>query len=159
TAPAGAPSRLPARESEARAILPPFRRETLANGLVVLLAAKRDIPLVDLRFVLRAGSIADPPGKEGLADLTLELTRHAAGQRTAEAFDEAIESLGATLETSVQNDFATISVELLARDVATGVGLLADLVLHPTFPPKELEKAKSRAIAELAQSLEDPSNV
>ena len=75
----------------ARAIgLPPSREVRLPNGALVILAEKHDVPLIAFRALLRGGSIADPPGMEGVASLTGGLLRKGAGSRTAQeiAFTE-----------------------------------------------------------------------
>ena len=53
--------------------MPAWSRMVLPNGLVVLLMRQDENPLVHARLTLRAGSAADPKGKEGLASLTAEL--------------------------------------------------------------------------------------
>jgi zinc protease len=53
--------------------LPPVKKTTLANGLVVFVMPTHRVPMVDFRLVARAGSVNDPPGKEGLASLTAAL--------------------------------------------------------------------------------------
>src|SRR3989339_1185776 len=45
-------------------------RIILTNGLVVYLLENGELPLLKIRVVVRTGSIYDPPGKEGLAELT-----------------------------------------------------------------------------------------
>ena len=155
----GSRSGLRAPVSAAHRILPDYRREVLANGLVVLIAEKRELPMVSVGLFLRSGSTGDPEGKEGLASLTLELTRHGAGAHDAAAFDEAIESVGGSLSTTVDHDYSGVSAEFLSGDFAPGLGLLADLVQRPSFQPEEFERARAKALAELAQSLEDPSTV
>ena len=63
--------------------LPPVLKVRLANGLRVFVVPVGRIPLVDLRLVARAGSVDDPPGKDGLASLTADLLAQGAGSRDA----------------------------------------------------------------------------
>ena len=49
--------------------MPEVVRFQLPNGLSVLLVPSHANPYVEARFVVRAGSSIDPPGKEGLATL------------------------------------------------------------------------------------------
>ena len=148
-----------ASQQKAARILPDFKKEVLGNGLVVLVAEKKGLPLVSIDLILRTGSTSDPAGKEGLASLTLELARHGAGARNAAAFDEAIESLGARLATGADLDSCTVSAEFMSRHFGEGLGLLGDLVQRPAFTAEEFDRTRAKALAELVQDLEDPSTV
>ena len=46
---------------------------TLKNGLTVLLMEQREVPIVSFNFIIKAGTVADPAGKAGLASLTAGL--------------------------------------------------------------------------------------
>ncbi|GEM_PF-2600587 len=51
----------------------------LDNGLTLLVSQRSGVPLACCRLVYRAGSVFDPPGKEGLADFVRRLTFHGTG--------------------------------------------------------------------------------
>ena len=55
--------------------LPPFKKVTLKNGLTVLLMEQYEIPIISFSFIVKAGSVADPAGKEGVASLAATLLR------------------------------------------------------------------------------------
>ena len=46
--------------------LPPYKKVKLKNGMTLLLMQQHEVPIISFNFLLRAGSIADPAGKEGL---------------------------------------------------------------------------------------------
>src|SRR5512135_3215759 len=48
-------------------------REKLPNGLVWLYSQQTGLPLVTLELIIKAGTLQDPKGKEGLANLTASL--------------------------------------------------------------------------------------
>jgi hypothetical protein len=52
-----------------------------ADGRIEMVALPADSPLVSIRVMVRAGSIYDPPGKEGLSALTA-LLLGASGRQT-----------------------------------------------------------------------------
>ena len=49
---------------------PPIVRETLPNGLRILLLPDRSLPLVKVYALVKAGGIYDPADQVGLAELT-----------------------------------------------------------------------------------------
>ena len=53
--------------------LPAFEQTTLPNGTRIALVPKRDTPLVDMVVLVRGGSLADAPGREGTASLLAEV--------------------------------------------------------------------------------------
>jgi predicted Zn-dependent peptidase len=50
--------------------MPQVERVVLANRLVLLVSEDHFLPFVTLQFLTDSGARRDPPGKEGLADLT-----------------------------------------------------------------------------------------
>ena len=48
-------------------------RQKLPNDLVWLFSPQTELPLVTLELLIKAGTLEDPPGKEGLANLTASL--------------------------------------------------------------------------------------
>ncbi len=55
--------------------LPPYTKVVLKNGMTLLLMEQREVPLVSFSTLLKAGSVSDPAGKEGLASMTAALLR------------------------------------------------------------------------------------
>src|SRR5690606_1784452 len=70
-------------------VTPTFQRFTLERGLTVLVVERYDRPIHSMQMPLRAGSAADPDGKEGLAQLTYQHLLEGAGDRHALEHDNA----------------------------------------------------------------------
>jgi predicted Zn-dependent peptidase len=120
--------------------LPPYKKLKLANGMTLLLMERHELPLISFQALLNAGPIADPPGQEGLASLTAGLLRKGTKTRSAEQFSATLDFIGGQFNTSVTADYATISAEFMKKDISTGVDLVADALLDPTFPQEEVDK-------------------
>src|SRR5271168_2098897 len=118
--------------------LPPHEKVVLKNGLTLLLLEKHGVPLVSLTAILKTGSAADPAGQEGLASVTVDLLRKGTKKRTAQQFSAELDSIGGEMSTESDADAATISAEFLTKDLAQGLDLFADALLHPTFPQNEV---------------------
>ena len=63
-------------EARAPHIVKPYEFK-LKNGLTVLLMEDHELPVVKGKIMFHTGSVADPKGKEGLADLTAKRWRDA----------------------------------------------------------------------------------
>ena len=139
--------------------LPASREVRLPNGALVILAEKHDVPMIAVRGFLRGGSVADPPGKEGVANLTASLLRKGAGKRTAEEIAALVEGLGASLDTGGGLEASYAVGEFMARDQNTMLDVIADLLRRPTFPEKEFEKLRDQSIDAITSAKDDPQEV
>ena len=143
----------------ASAASPPVERSTLPNGAALLVSEQHAVPLVVVQILVDAGSRRDPPGKEGLAALTSDLLTEGTKRRTATQISEAADFIGASLDTDADTDYATLSLVVLSKDLDTGLDLLTDILLHPTFPDTEVARRREAALATMKAQEDEPGNV
>ncbi|MEZ0230517.1 MAG: M16 family metallopeptidase, partial [Planctomycetota bacterium] len=130
----------------------------LANGVQVKLWRKDELPLVSLE-VLFAGA-TDQDGKHpGLAALTAELMEEGAGDLDALQLADALQALGADLDTHAGHEQASLSLSVLRRNLPRAVELAADVLRRPRFEAKELERVKELHLAKLAEDDDEPTTV
>lgn len=139
--------------------LPQIQKRTLTNGLAVWLVEQHEVPVVQVDLVERAGGAADPPGKFGLASLTAAMLDEGAGQRDALEIADEIEFLGAELVTASSFDASRVRVHVPAARLAQALPIMADVVLRPTFPAKELDRLREERLTHLLQARDDPASV
>jgi zinc protease len=145
--------------ADAELALPPVTRVTLDNGLRLVVAEYRELPLVEIYAIVGAGAAQDPVGKDGLAAMTADALRRGAGDLSAEELAEAIESLGGDIGTQAGTDGTIVSAEFLSKDFAAGLDLLRQVVLDPTFARDEIRRAREEQLAGIVGGLEDSSRV
>jgi len=134
-------------------------RETLPNGMVVLHSGRHSVPMVSVVMAIRAGSIAEPSAKAGLASLTAALLNEGTQKRTSREISEAIEFVGGSLSASAGADYTTVSLTVLKKDIGLGFDLLSDIVLHPAFREEEIARKKQITKNRLIQQNEEPGIV
>jgi zinc protease len=139
--------------------LPPHEKAVLKNGLTLLLLEKHGVPLVSFAAILKTGSAADPPGQEGLASVTVDLLRKGTKKRTARQFSTELDSIGGALGTAADLDSTNISAEFLTKDLARGLDLFADALLHPTFPQDEVDKLLAQNLDGVKGAKDEPQSV
>jgi zinc protease len=127
--------------------MPPHEKVVFKNGLTVLLLEKHGVPIVNFAALVKTGSAADPQGEEGLASITAQLLRKGTQKRTAQQFAADADFTGGSFEADAGADFSTASGEFLNKDLARGLDLFSDALMHPIFPQPEVDKL-------LAQSLD-----
>src|SRR5687767_10037284 len=106
--------------------LPALLREQLPNGLQVILAERRALPLVTVRLALRAGSSHDPAALPGLSAFTARLLRQGAGARDAHRFAEDLDAIGGVFGASIGLDQLVIEAEFTADTWERGRELFLD---------------------------------
>jgi zinc protease len=139
------PGPAPAREVR----FPAFQEKTLANGLRIVVIEEHKDPLVSLRLVVKSGRSYEPEGKSGLAEATAMLLTKGTAKRSAQQIAEAVDFVGANLgaNAGLENGFATATVTSDQLDL--GFDLLADVVLHPTFPQDEIDRWRRQTLSGL----------
>lgn len=152
-------SAAPARAENGALKLPPFKKVKLANGMTVLLMEQHEVPIISFNVVIRAGAVADPAGKEGLASLTAALLRKGTRTRSADQIAAELDFIGGTLQTDVNYDYSRGAAEFLKKDIDKGLDLLKDVVLNATFPPDEVAKMLKQRADSIKAAKDNPSAV
>ncbi|MBZ4397497.1 pitrilysin family protein [Myxococcus sp. AS-1-15] len=138
-------------------VFPTLHESTTSSGLKVIAAERGPLPLVSMRLVIRAGSSTDPEGKHGIADFAGQLLRRGTRRLNAQAIDEAVEFVGASLGVGVGEDTLSVAITTPAEHFAQMLGVMGQLVMEPTFPESEVADARERALAQFANDLDEPS--
>jgi zinc protease len=126
-----------------------IKKRTLPNGMTVIVRENPAFPTAHLRMVLRgAGAVGDAPGKSGLAKLTARSLRRGTATRSYEQITSALEFTGAELEVMAGVETAVAIGKFLKTDLETGMSLLADMLISPSFPAEGVEVERAVAISE-----------
>lgn len=139
--------------------VPPTTKFTLKNGLPVHFVSKPGLPLIQLQLVVRSGTVSDPVGAEGLAVLTANLMREAAGDRTNQQFNEEIEFLGVGLSVSSWFERSNVSLYGPVRQLDPALKLMSDLVTKPRLDQADFDRLKKRALAQLISQRDQPGYI
>ncbi len=132
------------------------KRIVLDNGMILLLSEKHDIPMVTMNMAIKAGSMAEPADKPGLASITASLLTQGTAKRTANQISREIDFVGGSLSASGGDDFASASLRVLKKDLRTGLDLLSDVLLNPVFDQKEIDRKVKETLAEIQRQKEEP---
>jgi zinc protease len=120
--------------------LPPYKKVQLKNGMTVLLMEQHEVPIINFNFIVKAGSVADPAGKEGLASITAGLLRKGTKTRTADQLSAELDFVGGRLGADAQLDYSNGFAEFIKKDITKGLDLLSDVMLNAQFPQDEVTK-------------------
>ena len=129
----------------------------LDNGAILLVAERPGVPMVVMNITLKTGSTADPIGKAGVANLTAQLLTRGTQGYTAQALAEALDFLGTSMSVSADYETITVLVTTLTKNLEASFGLLAEVLLHPTFPAEEFERERTEVLGAIRSQEENPS--
>jgi zinc protease len=131
----------------------------LENGLEVFVVQRPELPKVAVTLASRAGSMADPAGKEGVASLAAATMK--LGTRTSKALEieDALGNLGTELSGAAGRQNASLSFEVLKRNLAPAFAIFSAVVLHPGYPQVEVEREKKRLMDSLEQEAKNPNAI
>ncbi len=110
---------------------------------------------MNVTLVTRAGAVGDPAGKAGVAQLTTTVIDLGTKTRNALQVEEALADLGTTLTGGAGRESARVGLDVLKRNLAPALGIVADVVQNATFPEAEVAREKKRLLDTIAQQDRD----
>lgn len=135
------------------------KRKVLDNGLTLMVVERHNLPVVKVSMGINAGSLYEPETKAGLASLVAAMLSEGTKNRTAQQVSGEIEFVGGSVGASGGDDYITVSLSILKKDLDLGFDILSDIILNPVFPEDELKKKIERTKAGLRAQEEDPGFV
>jgi zinc protease len=131
---------------------PAVQTSKLPNGLELIVVERHDLPKVNVTLVTRAGAVGDPAGKPGVANLTMATIDLGTPTRKALEIEDALGALGTTLGGGAGRESARLTLDVLSRNLAPALEIVADVAQHPTFPEDEFAREKKRVLDQIAQA-------
>ena len=139
-----------------RALTAPVRK-VLSNGMTVLVLPNDAAPTVSIDGFVRAGSLHEPKGKEGLAAAVASMLDKGTAKRTKLALASDLETAAASVGFSGDTETTEIGAKMLSKDLDLGLTALAEMLQEPVFPADELSKLKARWVAGIKQGEDQPA--
>ena len=149
---------LPALGSAPDVNFPKVRRATLSNGLTVLLMERHSVPLVNVSLAVDAGSASDTAANAGLAGLAMDVLDEGTTTRDAFRIQDELDAIGARVSTGNSLDLSLVNLNALPMNLRSSLEILADIVLHPSFPEDQVTLLRQQRITRIKQEQAQPVN-
>jgi len=133
--------------------------QSLPNGLRVVVAERRGVPLVTARLLVLSGSELDPEHRSGLASMTAGLLTRGTTRRSAPALVNAAEALGGSLDSGAAWHQSSVSITVTTPQLPAALGLVSEVVRQPAFAPAEIERYRTQALDAMKVSYSEPGAV
>jgi zinc protease len=119
-----------------------IQKRILPNQMTLLTKRNPAAPIVSMGFLAKGGLRFEPADKPGLSHFMAGLLTKGTTNRSKLEIAKALEDVGGSIGASSGQNTVGVSVLVLKDDFDTGLDLLADVVLHPSFPESETEKQR-----------------
>ena len=136
------------------------QRFSLDNGAQLLVLENHELPLVQIRILLRTGEVMVPKGKEGLGEVFAQAMRSGGcASYPGNALNTLLEQRAARLSVSVNFASTEIRLNFLRQDLQELLAMLGDFLANPLFPEDKIFLAKKHALTRIARRNDDQQAV
>ena len=149
----------PAPGAPVTPVLPVPVERRLPNGMRLVVIERRALPIVTAYMVADGGSSTDPAGRAGLAELTADLLTKGTPTRSATDVVREVETLGGAIGGDAVRDGMFLSLTVKSDQLAPAMNVFADVAMHPTFKPEELERERTQALDGLKVAYSEPTQL
>jgi zinc protease len=129
------------------------------SGVRAYLVHDPSVPFLSMAFQFRAGSVYDPDGKPGLANMLSGLLDEGAGPYDSQAFHTELEDNAIRLSFSADRDSFSGSLKTLNETREHAFELLRLALQEPRLDPEPVERIRSQIIADLRRRESNPNYV
>ena len=132
---------------------------TLPNGLRVIAEPLPHLRSVSIGVWVRAGSILEKPEENGLSHFIEHLAFKGTATRSARQIAQEMDAVGGYLNAATSKLATMYYAKVIDEDIELAADILSDIVIHPAYEPKELDKERSVVLEEISMTDDSPEDV
>ncbi|WP_048648603.1 M16 family metallopeptidase [Nitratireductor soli] len=130
---------------------------TSDRGVTAWLVEDHSLPIITFQFAFKSGTVQDPQGKEGMANLMAGLFDEGAGDLTFDVFQKRLEELGAEMSFQAGSDTIIGQIRMLAENSDAVLDLLHLAVTRPRFDADPVERIRSQIAVGIRSDERNPN--
>lgn len=138
---------------------PLLRRSVLPSGLRLVTEHVPSAGSLALGVWIDTGSRDERPEENGISHFIEHCVFKGTARRRTHHIAQYLESVGGYLNAFTTKDHTCYYARVLAPHAGRAAHLLADIVVHATFPAREVEKEKQVIIEEIRGAEDDPEDL
>ncbi|MET6991962.1 M16 family metallopeptidase [Sediminicola arcticus] len=139
--------------------VPNVWKETLSSGLKLYGIENSEVPLVQFLMQIKGGMLLEDANKIGVSNVLAQLLTKGTKNKSPEELENAIESLGASVNTYATDQSIIISGNTLTKNYAETVNLIQEILLEPRWDEKEFDLLKQSILSQIEQEKANPNNI
>ncbi len=130
------------------------------NGTRVFYLPDRELPLIDLTLMVKAGAVDVPKIKTGLTDLlSATIIRGGTKAYSPDELARVLDENAIQLSVNVGDEASEVHLSVLKSDWKKGLSLLTSVLTRPRFDSEVLSTTKTRALTALKRQGGNAQNV
>ena len=130
-------------------------RRRLENGLRIAVAPIADLRSTSVLLAIEAGQWFEPTGRAGVARLTAQTMLRGTTERSASAWADAVDALGAVARLDVGSHAAVFAAQALGEDLGALLALMSEALRRPALAADDLEFVRGQSLAQLERDERD----
>jgi predicted Zn-dependent peptidase len=136
----------------------PVMKKVFKNGLTLIIKQNSGNEVVVVNAFAKMGALYESTSERGISKLMQRVLIKGTTTRNAQDIVYQTESLGASIDSNIENySSGTVSLKTTLTGFDTGFEIFLDILMHPSFPAKELAKEKTLMVQELKASNDQPA--
>jgi predicted Zn-dependent peptidase len=132
---------------------------TLSNGFRIVTEHMAGLKSASIGIWVNAGGRHETPAQNGIAHFLEHMAFKGTARRSALDIAEALEDVGGYLNAYTSREMTAYYARVLEDDVPLALDVISDILLNPTFDPREIEIERGVILQEIGQSLDTPDDV
>ena len=140
------------RRSAARNI----RKTVLPNGLLVLTESMPHVRSVSMGAWINSGSRDEDAPVNGISHFVEHMVFKGTTSRSAKEIAREVDTIGGNLDAFTSKETVCFNIKVLDENVTPALDVLADLVLHPTFAPEDVQREQGVILEEIKMDEDNP---
>ena len=131
----------------------------LDNGLIVLVEPMPYLRSVSIGAWVKAGSMLEAPGENGLSHFMEHMAFKDTAKRSARQIAEEMDAIGGHLNAATSKLCTNYYAKVIDEDLPIAADILADIVCNPALDPAETDKERGVVLEEIAMVEDSPEDV
>ncbi len=133
-----------------------IRKTVLPNGLLVLTESMPHLRSVSMGAWVGSGARDEAAEVNGISHFVEHMVFKGTTSRSAQQIAREVDTIGGNLDAFTGKEMVCFNIKVLDENVPPALEVLADLVLHPTFTPEDLDREKGVILEEIKMDEDNP---
>ena len=132
---------------------------TLSNGFRIVTEHMPGLKSASLGIWVNAGGRHERVEQNGIAHFLEHMAFKGTATRSALQIAEAIEDVGGYINAYTSREVTAYYARVLEDDVPLALDVISDILLNPTFDPREIEIERGVILQEIGQTFDTPDDI
>ena len=139
--------------------LPSIQVFDVAPGVKGYLVEKHTLPTVSVELSFSGGAMNDPSGKEGLAEICMDLQSEGTKKLDKKALSSALANIASGVYSSANDETQSVGMFTLSRNFDATFQIFSDVLTKPGFRKKDLNRLVKQSVEAIRQAKASPAPV